>query len=225
MKERAPLLVFLASCSVLSNAFDLHPFETLPPVSVSLGCTTPSPSAAILANRAQRNHSQPLISNGTSTYVESLIEEWNSTGLSLAVFQRDESVTDPEHPGWRVEFGSYGTTSISTDEPITPDTLFSIASNSKLFLSISVGLLISNKTLTEEFSQRHGVELGWKTKLVDVLGPKLWKLWDEDIQRGATVEDLLVHRTGLPRHDYSGFQWAGNVREMVSSAQPFQRVS
>jgi CubicO group peptidase (beta-lactamase class C family) len=84
-----------------------------------------------------------------------------------------------------------------------------------------VGLLISNKTLAEEFSQRHGVELGWKTKLVDVLGPELWKLWDEDFQRGATIEDLLVHRTGLPRHDYSGFQWSGNVREMVSSTWAF----
>ena len=34
--------------------------------------------------------------------------------------------------------------------PLTPDSVFAIASNSKLFLAMSVGFLISNKTLVED---------------------------------------------------------------------------
>lgn len=50
----------------------------------------------------------------------------------------------------------------------------------------------------------------------DLLGED-WTLWDEDIERGATIADLLGHRTGFPRHDYSGTVRKGNVKEMVCS--------
>jgi CubicO group peptidase (beta-lactamase class C family) len=93
---------------------------------------------------------------------------------------------------------------------MTPDSVFAIASNSKLFLAISVGLLVSNKTLAEE----RGKEIKWSTKIRDLV-PE-WGLMDEEMDRGVSLQDMLSHRTGMPRHDYSGVQRNGGVSEMVS---------
>ena len=93
---------------------------------------------------------------------------------------------------------------------MTPDSVFAIASNSKLFLAISVGLLISNKTMAEE----RGEETKWSTKICDLI-PK-WSLMDEEMDRGVSLQDMLSHRTGMPRHDFSGVQRKGGVSEMVS---------
>jgi hypothetical protein len=65
---------------------------------------------------------------------------------------------------------------------MTPDPLFSIASNSKLFLSISVGLLLSNQTLAQSFQNRTGNRLEWWTKMKDLI-PEEWVIEDKDIER------------------------------------------
>jgi CubicO group peptidase (beta-lactamase class C family) len=69
----------------------------------------------------------------------------NGTPLSVAIVRKDErSLT-----GWRHDFGAYGIAK-GDGSPMTPDSVFAIASNSKLFPSFSVGLLVSNKTLAEQ---------------------------------------------------------------------------
>ncbi|KAH9484585.1 Protein flp [Psilocybe cubensis] len=154
----------------------------------------------------ESNGPPKLISSDTDQYVESLISKWNSSGLSVAVVQRDETSTT----GWNFDFGGYGMAK-ADGSPVTPDSLFAIASNSKLFLAFSVGLLISNKTLTEE----RGQELKWSTKIRDLI-PE-WGLMDDDMDRGVSLQDMLSHRTGMPRHDLSGVQRNGGVAEMIST--------
>ena len=146
-----------------------------------------------------------LISGNTDKYVKTLLEKWGSSGLSIAVVRKDESAPN----GWRHEFGSYGIVH-ADGSPMTPDSVFAIASNSKLFLAMSVGLLISNKTLAEE----RGEEIKWSTKIRDLI-PE-WGLMDEEMDRGVSLQDMLSHRTGMPRHDLSGVQRKGGVSEMVS---------
>ena len=80
---------------------------------------------------------------------------------------------------------------------MTPDSVFAIASNSKLFLAMSVGLFISNETLAEE----RGEEIKWSTKIRDLI-PE-WGLIDEEMDRGVSLQDMLSHRTSMPRHDSS----------------------
>jgi CubicO group peptidase (beta-lactamase class C family) len=166
--------------------------------------------------RDERDTTSGLVSNETANHIGQLIEEWNSTGIAVAVVQRDETVTDPEHPGWRIEYGSYGfaTKNSTASTAVTPDTLFAIASNSKLFLALSVGLIIHNMTLADDFRVQHGVELGWSTRMRDLLGED-WEMWDEDATKGATIADLLTHRTGLPRHDFMRVSREGGIREQV----------
>ena len=151
------------------------------------------------------NSTGVLISGNTDEYIKTLLEKWGSSGLSVAVVRRDESAPN----GWRHEFGSYGIAH-ADGSPMTPDSVFCIASNSKLFLAMSVGLLISNKSLAEE----RGEEIKWSTKIRDLI-PE-WGLMDEEMDRGVSLQDMLSHRTGMPRHDYSGIQRKGGVSEMVS---------
>ena len=146
-----------------------------------------------------------LISGNTNKYVKTLLEKWGSSGLSVAAVRKDESTPN----GWRLEFGSYGIAH-ADGSPMTPDSVFAIASNSKLFLAMSVGLLISNKTMAEERRE----EIKWSTKIRDLI-PE-WSLMDEEMDRGVSLQDMLSHRTGMPRHDFSRVQRKGGVSEMVS---------
>ncbi|KAJ6625232.1 beta-lactamase/transpeptidase-like protein [Mycena sp. CBHHK59/15] len=153
-----------------------------------------------------------LITPKIDDYITSLLAQWNSSGLAVAVVRQDIS----GRPGtWDIEFGSYGTAQ-ADGSPVTPDTLFAIASNSKLFLSVSVGLLINNASLAHQ----RGQKLGWDTKIKTVL-PE-WGLMDQDMQNGVTIQDMLSHRTGLPRHDFSGQAREGGVSEMISTLRFLQ---
>lgn len=64
---------------------------------------------------------------------------------------------------------------------MSPKTLLSIASNSKLFTSLSAGLLIANESIQPR--------LTWDTKMTDVL-PE-WKLMDEVASRETDLVDLM----------------------------------
>ncbi|KAF7341680.1 F-box domain-containing protein [Mycena sanguinolenta] len=147
-----------------------------------------------------------LITSEIDSFVNSQLLIWNSSGLSVAVLRQDTS-----SPGtWNIEFGSYGIAQVD-GSPVTPDTLFAIASNSKLFLALSVGLLIKNESL----ATARGEKLRWDTKIESVLSE--WELMDLGMQHEVTIQDMLSHRTGLPRHDYSAFAREGGVSEMIST--------
>ena len=145
-----------------------------------------------------------LISEKTDNYIHTVMTKWNISGLSVAVVRKDPDAMD----GWRLEFGGHGVAD-ARGSPVTADTVFAIASNSKLFLAISVGLLISNKTLAQERRQA----IKWSTKIADVI-PE-WGLWDDTATRGVTIQDMLSHQTGLPRHDTSRIHRTGGISEAV----------
>ncbi|KAK7442199.1 hypothetical protein VKT23_016171 [Stygiomarasmius scandens] len=147
-----------------------------------------------------------FITSEIDIFVNDLLKEYDSPGLSVAVVRKNASSPN----GWLTEFGSYGVAR-GDGSPVTPDSLFAIASNSKLFLSLSVGLLISNETLAKE----RGKTISWLTKAKDLI-PE-WELMDEDMERIVNIQDMLSHRTGLPRHDFSGKVREGGVAEMIST--------
>ncbi|KAF7312569.1 F-box domain-containing protein [Mycena indigotica] len=153
-----------------------------------------------------RTSNEPLVTPELDAYVNNELARWNSSGLSLTVVRQDTRATGK----WDVEFGSYGIAQ-ADGALVTPDTLFAIASNSKLMLAMSVGLLIKNESLAAARGQR----LRWDTKIKDVL-PE-WQLMDEGVSERVTIQDMLSHRTGLPRHDYSGMTRPGGVSEMIST--------
>jgi beta-lactamase class C len=76
----------------------------------------------------------------------------------------------------------------STHEPITPDTVFRLASLSKAFATALTGLLVDNG------------HFSWDTKLAEVL--PFFQLKDAQASNEVTVKDILGQRLGLPHNTY-----------------------
>ncbi|KAJ7303572.1 beta-lactamase/transpeptidase-like protein [Mycena albidolilacea] len=126
-----------------------------------------------------------ILTSDIDTFVADILREWNSpAGVAVAVVRQDGQ------GGWAVETKGYGTAK-SDGTKVTPDTLFSIGSESKLFNILATGLLISNKSLTTPVS--------WTTKIASII-PE-WGLMDPIASSGSSIIDLMSHRTGMPRHD------------------------
>ncbi|HEY8586413.1 MAG TPA: serine hydrolase domain-containing protein [Rhodanobacter sp.] len=84
--------------------------------------------------------------------------------------------------------GTVGYADAATKEPVTPETVFRLASLSKAFAATITGMLVDDG------------QLGWDTRLVDVL--PYFKLKDMQAAAQATVGDIMGQRLGLPRNTY-----------------------
>lgn len=78
----------------------------------------------------------------------------------------------------------YGVSTVNDPAPVTPDTLFGIASHTKAFTSAALAILVDEGRIT------------WDDKV------KTWlpefQLYDPYVTREFTIRDLLTHRSGLP---------------------------
>jgi len=111
-------------------------------------------------------------------WLDRLAENDAVAGLATAVVIDDKVVLER----------TVGYADVSTQKPITPDTVFRLASLSKAFATALTGLLVQDG------------KLSWDTKLVDVL--PYFKLKDAQASERATVSDILGQRLGLPRNTY-----------------------
>lgn len=76
----------------------------------------------------------------------------------------------------------------ATREPVTPETVFRLASLSKAFATALTGVLVDDG------------KLSWDTKLASVL--PFFKLKSDSAAQQATVRDILGQRLGLPKNTY-----------------------
>ncbi|MCK4823678.1 serine hydrolase, partial [bacterium] len=86
----------------------------------------------------------------------------------------------------------YGARNTAENLPVTPETLFPIASCTKAFTAMSVALLVDEG------------KLDWDKPVREYL--PTFKLQDKFASEHMTPRDLLTHRSGLPRHD---MMWYG----------------
>ncbi|KAF7338713.1 Beta-lactamase class penicillin binding protein [Mycena sanguinolenta] len=144
-----------------------------------------------------------ILSSEIDVFVNDLLAEWNSPGgVAVAVVRMDGQ------GGWLVETKGYGIATANGSK-VTPDTMFSVGSNSKLFDVLATGLLISNESLSPQIS--------WDTKLASLI-PN-WKLVDPVATSESTITDLMSHRTGLPSHDFGYFRYNDSVPALVERMQ------
>jgi len=85
----------------------------------------------------------------------------------------------------------HGVRSNDASEPVTPDTLFPIASCTKAFTTTAMAVLVDEGKMDWDDPVRK--HLDW------------FRLSDPLADRDVTVRDLLCHRTGLARHDILSF--------------------
>ncbi|WP_339895509.1 serine hydrolase [uncultured Algibacter sp.] len=77
----------------------------------------------------------------------------------------------------------YGLTSIKTNENVTANTPFGIASNSKAFTSAALSILVDQG------------KLKWDDKVIDYI-PE-FKMYNDYVTNHFNIQDLLTHRSGL----------------------------
>ncbi|TBR40337.1 MULTISPECIES: serine hydrolase domain-containing protein [Dyella] len=143
------------------------------PVAPSPAKTTPTPPQQHLpAERVKETLAD------YRQWLDKLEQRHAVAGLATAVVVDDKVVFE----------GTVGYANATTQEPITPETVFRLASLSKAFATAVTGVLVGDG------------KLSWDTKLADVL--PYFKLKDAQAAEQATVRDILGQRLGLPRNTY-----------------------
>jgi len=118
-------------------------------------------------------HSQPaFIADSLSHYIEQGMKDWNIPGLAIAIVK----------DGKVVVMKGYGVSDIQTKEPVTENTLFMIASNTKLFTATALAQLEYRK------------KLSLNDKIIQYYPD--FKLYDETSTQLVTIKDMLSHHLG-----------------------------
>ena len=115
--------------------------------------------------------------SGLDAYVNRVMQEWHVPGLGLGVVK----------DGKVVVLKGYGLRDVEHKLPVTPRTLMAIGSNSKSFTVVLMGMLADSGALDWDKPVR--------TYLPD------FQLQDAFATQEMRPRDLVVHNSGLPRHD------------------------
>ncbi len=111
------------------------------------------------------------------SYMASLLHDWNTPGVGVGIVVK----------GRLVFAKGYGYRDYEKKLPVTPATLFQIASNTKLFTTVAVGLLVDEG------------KLDWDKPIRQYV-PSI-QFYNQDLDNSVTMRDMLSHRTGISRHD------------------------
>ena len=102
---------------------------------------------------------------------------WDVPGAALVVVRGDQVLI----------LKGYGRKNISKPDPVTPDTLFPLASCTKAFTSTLLAMLADDG------------KIGWDDRVTEHLPG--FKLADPHADAMVAIRDLLSHRTGVPGND------------------------
>jgi CubicO group peptidase (beta-lactamase class C family) len=128
---------------------------------------------------------------GLDTTFESVLKDWHGVGFAVAVVEKDKVIYAK----------GFGYRDLENKIPVTPNTLFAIGSCTKAFTASILGIL-----------QKDGkLELN---KPVRNYLPEL-KFFNDNMNDQIHLSDMMSHRTGLPRHDYSWYAFPTSSRDSL----------
>src|SRR4029077_14521995 len=114
---------------------------------------------------------------GFDDYMAQVMKDWNAPGIGVGIVVKDKLVFAR----------GYGFRDYGTKLPYTPTTTQPIASNSKLFTAVALGLLVEEG------------KLRWDEPIKRFV-PAI-RFYNDELDRSVTIRDMLSHRTGITRHD------------------------
>ncbi len=121
---------------------------------------------------------------GLEAEVNKILKDYKAPGVSIAVVEKNKVVYT----------GGFGYRDAEKKLPVTENTLFAIGSCTKAFTSAMLGALAEDGMLDLDKPVRNYL-------------PEL-KFYNEHLNAHVTIRDMMCHRTGLPRHDFS---WYGST--------------
>lgn len=138
---------------------------------------------------------QNFITDSLDSYIKREMIRWNLPGLAIAVVK----------DGKVIHMKGYGYADITKKTPVTENTEFQIASNSKAFTGTSLALL----------------EYYGKLKLDDKVKKYLpyFKMHNDYLTENVTIRDVLSHRIGYETFQSDLLNWAGTKtrKELVEN--------
>jgi len=128
-------------------------------------------------------HGQSIEAAAVDAIVQDALKAWQVPGAAVVIVKGDQVVYAK----------GQGVRDIGKDQPVTPETLFAIASTSKAFTTTAIAMLADDGKLSWDDPVRKHVEF--------------FKLADPLADQQVTLRDLVTHRTGLSRND---LLWIGS---------------
>jgi len=128
---------------------------------------------------------------GLDTAFARVLKEWHAAGFAVAVVEKNHIVYAK----------GFGYRDYENKIPVTPNTLFAIGSCTKAFTASLIGMLVQDGKLDYDKPVR------------DYL-PEL-KFYKDEMNDKITLRDMMCHRTGLPRHDFSWYLFTTSSRDSL----------
>jgi CubicO group peptidase (beta-lactamase class C family) len=114
---------------------------------------------------------------GFDKYMSDVLTDWNEPGAGVAIIYKGELVF----------VKGYGYRDFENKLPVTKNTLFQIASNTKLFTTVAAGMLVEEGVFY------------WDKPIKESV-PEL-EFYNDFLNSNVTLRDMLGHKTGVSRHD------------------------
>jgi CubicO group peptidase (beta-lactamase class C family) len=128
--------------------------------------------------------------NGFDSYMEQMMKDWNAPGIGIGIVMGDKLVFAK----------GYGFRDYGKKLPYTTNTTQPIASNTKLFTAVAIGLLVEEG------------KLRWDEPIKQFV-PTI-RFYNDELDRSVTIRDMLSHRTGVTRHDSIWYKSSFTRREL-----------
>lgn len=127
-----------------------------------------------------------------------VLETWQAAGFAVAVVEKD-TIIYRKGLGYR---------DYENKIPVTPNTQFAIGSCSKAFTSGLLGKLEAQDKLSlSDHPARHIPEL---------------EFYNDELNTGLTLRDMMCHRSGLPRHDLAWYLFPTNNKDELVKRIAYQ---
>lgn len=141
---------------------------------------------------------KPDVFKTLDTELEKARVALKTPGFAVAIVQKDQIVYAK----------GFGYKDVENQVPVTENTLFAIGSSSKAFTSAVLGVLRKDEKI--DFDERPGKYI-----------PEL-RFAEPWMNEQIIVKDLMAHRTGLPRHDFSWFMFPSESKSELIKRIEYQ---
>src|SRR5437868_10323504 len=123
--------------------------------------------------------------------LEKLLKDWKIAGFAVAVVDKNKIIYAK----------GFGYRDYDKKIRVTANTLFAIGSCTKAFTASLIGMLANDKMLD--------IDKPAHNYLVDLA------FYNNGMTDNITLRDMMSHRTGLPRHDYSWYLFSTSSRDSL----------
>ena len=133
--------------------------------------------------------------------LEQVLQKYNLAGYAVAVVNKSGIIYSR----------GFGYRDVESKKPVTPNTLFPIGSITKAFTAALVGNLADQKKVSLDSAARNYL-------------PNL-KFYTDELNNKVTLRDMMSHRTGLPRYDYSWYLFPTSSRDSLLARVKYMKPS